>query len=235
MTFKRCLALLPFCIFSFSISAQNLVLNPSFEQYTSCPQGISEFDLAVDWYTPWINLVGDTCSTSDLYHTCAFFFGPPNNILGYQNPRTGGGMGGFIVYEDLFIFSCQGLGGSGWREYAEGTLSSPLIAGQDYCVSFYLNLPNQTMYSSSSLGVYFSNSLLQISCATTGASSALPVTPQLQWGGAAITDTVGWTRLQWNYTATGGERYLTIGNFFGDGGTNRQCANPNALANPFAY
>jgi len=217
---------------------QNLVVNPSFEDLVSCPLGPSELDKAAPWRDPFQNLVGDTCSTSDVYNACSPFgalgVGVPNNILGVQDARTGDGYAGIIVYEGFVLLGCEPFFGSGWREYVHGTLSQPMVAGQTYCVEFHASLADNVKFSSPDIGVHFSNTPLSVSCATIGGSSALPVTPQLQYTGPEVTDTEGWQRLQWNYTATGGERYITIGNFNDDGATTYNCANEAAF-NPYAY
>ena len=218
--------------------AQNLVVNPSFETVTSCPLGTSELDKAAPWRDPFLNLVGDTCSTSDLYNACspfgAFGVGVPNNILGSQPARTGDGYAGIIVYEGFALLGCQTLFGSGWREYLHGTLTQPMVAGQTYCVEFHVSLADNVKFSSPNIGVHFSTVPLNVSCATIGGSSVLPVTPQLEYTGPEVTDTEQWQRLQWNYTATGGEQYITIGNFQADATTTYNCANESAL-NPYAY
>lgn len=219
-------------------AAQNLVVNPSFETISSCPAGPGELDKATPWRDPYQNLVGDTCSTSDLYNSCntfgAFGVGVPNNILGNQTARTGSGYAGVIVYEGFALIGCQTLFGSGWREYLHGTLSQPLVAGQTYCVEFHVSLADNVKFASPNIGVYFSNTPVNISCASVSGSSALPFTPQLEHTGPEITNTSGWQRLQWNYTATGGEQHLVIGNFRPDASTSFTCVNEPAF-NPYAY
>lgn len=218
--------------------AQNLVLNPSFEAYSSCPLGPSQLANATSWRDPYQNLVGDTCSTSDLFNSCSPFgalsVGVPANILGNQAAHTGNGYAGIIVYEGFALVGCQSLFSSGWREYLEGTLSSPLVAGETYCVSFRISLADNVKFASNDIGVYFSNTLVNVSCATIGAASNLPFTPQLDYTGPDITIVNGWQKLQWNYTATGGEQYIIIGNFKNDANTSHSCANEAAF-NPYAY
>jgi hypothetical protein len=227
--------------FSLSGFPQNLVLNPSFENFSSCPFGPSEFDNATSWQSPFINLIGDTCSTSDLYNTCspfgAFGVGVPANILGNQAARTGSGYAGIIVTERFALLGCNSFFGSGWREYVEGTLSAPLQAGQQYCVTVYVSLADNGKYASDNFGVHFANSLVNVNCGTVGGSSALrPLgfVPQLTWSGGTITDANGWTPLQWTYTASGGESFIVFGNFEPDGSTNFTCVNGGAI-NPYAY
>jgi hypothetical protein len=149
-------------VFSFTFigKTQNLIINPSFETYSPCPVGPSELPNASNWRDPFMNIIGDTCSTSDLYNSCnalgAFGVGVPNNIMGSQPARTGNGYGGIIVYEGISLApgDCGSLGGSGWREYLEGELSSPLSAGQQYCVSFWVSLADTVKWGSNNFGAF---------------------------------------------------------------------------------
>ena len=225
---------------------QNLVVNPSFENRSGCPVGPSEMDKVNNWDNAYVNIPGspgDTCSTSDYYHSCNFLgsFGVdvPDNIMGSEAARTGNAYCGIITYEGfpLFIGSCTALTSSGWREYLVGELSLPLIAGNDYCVSFYVSLADKATWGTGDFHVYLTNSWSPISCASvSGNASHLGqfVTPQLRYDGSAITQKNGWTLMQWDYTATGGENRIIIGNFDSDGNTTRQCANSGATQ-PYAY
>jgi gliding motility-associated-like protein len=200
--------------------------------------GPSEFSNTVNWDNPWINLMGDTCSTPDLYNSCcplgAFGMGVPANLLGFQYAHTGNGYAGLISF-DAFAMGCSVLINTGWREYLEGHLSSPLVAGQQYCVSFYVSVPDNVAFATQNIGVYLSNSLVSVSCATLpGDASNLPLTPQLQYTGSFITDTVGWTLLEWSYTAAGGEQYITLGNYNDNTNTPYICNNAGAI-NPQGY
>jgi gliding motility-associated-like protein len=239
----RVLFALFFVLAAFDVFSQNLVVNPSFETYSACPVGPSELDKATPWRDPFINLVGDTCSTSDYYNACSPFgsmgVGVPANILGSQAARTGDAYAGIIIYEGISLLpgDCSSLGGSGWREYVMGEFTSPLIAGQTYCISFWVSLADNVKWGSNSFGVHLSNTPVLVDCATVGANSDLGsygITPQLTYSGPAIMNTTGWTQLQWNYTATGGENYIVIGNFNGNTTTNYECSNADAM-NPYAY
>lgn len=232
-----------FLLSNFYSYAQNLVLNPSFETFSPCPVGPSELINASNWRDPFVNIVGDTCSTSDLYNACsplgAMGVGVPNSIMGSQPARTGVGYAGIIIYEGISLMpgDCGSLGGSGWREYLEGELTSPMTAGQQYCVSFWVSLADAVKWGSSSFGVHLSNSPIAVHCGTVGSNSDLGsygVTPQLVYSGPPILNTTAWTKLEWTYTATGGESYITIGNFSGNSSTNFTCSDANAM-NPYAY
>lgn len=218
------------CCATISLHAQNLVLNPSFETTSSCPAGISQFNLATNWNST--NTGADSCSSPDLYAGCAIQLGganSPNGLLGYQASRTGTHHAGIILSEGFV--GCVRLNDN-YREYIEGQLSTPLVAGQKYLVRFYVSLPEGVMWGSNSIGVYFSNTLYQHNACPSNA--LINVTPQLNMCGPAIMDTINWVPIQWIYTATGGERYFTIGNFKNDNNTNYVSLNCSTF-NPYIY
>ena len=224
------LCLLLFVCCAPRLTAQNLVLNPSFENSSSCPQGISEFKLCTNWNTTTA-AGSDTCSTPDLYAACSSTIGGvnvPNALLGYHQARTGSHFAGIILGDGLP--GCVQTGDN-YREYIEGQLSSPLAAGTNYLVKFYASLADDAMWGSNSFSVYFSNSLYTHNACP---NSIISVVPQLNMCGPAIMDTVNWIPIQWIYTATGGEQYFTIGNFKTDVNTNHVTHNCGSF-NPYIY
>lgn len=181
-------------------NAQNLVLNPSFESYSNCPQGPGAINVVTNWSNP------DT-ATSDYYNSChtviaGFSVDVPSNSQGWQQARTGNGYAGLIAVEQSFGLSTN------YREYIQGQLSAPLQAGQQYCVSFFWSLSNKSVYTSQNLGVYFSNTQVFLQ-----QSTALPFTPQVSASGTYLNDTTNWVLFSGTFTATGGEQFLIIGNF----------------------
>jgi len=219
-----------------AIQAQNLVVNPSFEQTnTNCSQfGGEGFrqDLDGTWNNANSNVPGDSCSSPDLFAPCNEITIPgfptvsvtamPNNELGWQYARTGERYVGIITYSL----------GSNYREYIQGRTASPLQAGQQYCVSMFVSKGDKVPYATNNMGVYFSNTeYLRDACVD---GSLIPVTPHLNYTCSPITDTLNWVRLQWNYVATGGEQYFVIGNFFNNANTTIQNTGPSSL-NPYAY
>lgn len=223
--FTLLLCYLALCHF---VSAQNLVLNPSFENINVTCSGFAGagYTNIVNWDNPDPT---DTCSTPDWFSTCLNSFFPtsaPNSWLGNQSPRTGDAYAGIILYDATT---------NAYREYLEGTLASPLVAGQTYCVSFYVSLADTVPYAVSNIGVYLSNTFTQFPVSHCVSTVPLPVTPQLQWTGAALTDDSAWVRLQWQYVATGGEQYFVIGNFNNNANTTVTNTSGTGWVNPFAY
>jgi hypothetical protein len=189
------------CCFLFELSAQlNLVPNPSFEVYDTCPTSASQIRRAIPWFQPnnpsW-------SGSSDFYHTCSATWSPPSNMFGYQAPYTGNGYSGI----GLFCWPQD----SACHEYLEVELNDTLVPGNKYCVSFVVSLAESSGAGSSSIGVYFSPDTCQYSSSYW---SAIPVTPQLSLDtDNVIIDKINWVRIEWQYTAMGNERFMTIGNF----------------------
>lgn len=243
---KKRLLLSFFSLVSVILNAQNLVINPSFENTSSnCANFGGEgfgTDL-LDWDNANSNAPGDSCSSPDLFSACntlPFIGGPsptnmPNSVLGFQRSRTGTRHAGIITYAPGLAAGCTAVGGDNYREYIQGRLTTPLTAGQTYCVSMYVSLGDQVVWATNNIGVRFTNQqYLRDACAN-GNNSLINLTPQLNYTCSPITDTVNWVRIQWNYTATGGEQYFTIGNFYNNANTTVGCNNSSAGTNPYAY
>ena len=196
----------------------NLVPNPSFETYDTCPNILEKIKFAVPWFQPNYPQ-GQYSSSTDYFNSCTsnWTCSVPNNLAGYQYARTGQAYVGY----DLFEYPTD----NSPREYAEVQLDSTLIAGNKYCVSFYVSLSAGGGFctGTSAVGVYFSSDTCQYVSNTWG---ILPYTPQLiNPQSNIITDTVGWQLVKWIYVAQGGERFITIGNFW-DGSYNSLCSVP---------
>jgi len=196
----KTILIVSFFILSGSLDAQNLVPNPSFEDYTSCPTSVAQITLATPWVTP-------TTGSPDYFNACATssYCSVPTNFFGNQIPRTGDAYAQAVFYPSF---------GADFREYSQVKLISPLIAGQTYDVSFYTSLQDKAARASNNIGIYISTV-----APTSGGSINLPVTPQINET-SIITDYTNWTLISGTYTAVGGEEYITIGNFYNDASTN---------------
>ena len=136
---------------SASIFSQNLVSNPSFEIFTSCPTAESQIERADPWYSP-------NGGTADLFSTCATEASEvsvPDNLKGgSQEPRTGDSYSGIRVYANE-----SSIG----TEYLGGELPIALEEGKQYLISFYVVLSEESEFAISNLGMYLStNKLTQI-------------------------------------------------------------------------
>lgn len=191
---KKEIFTLLFCFGSLISNAQNLVSNPGFETYLTCP-AFGQFSniFIQDWNKP-------TVGSSDYYH-----YNCPGIVPVQQVPRSGSAYAGIIAYNY----------GTEYREYITGTLQTPLTAGSVYDVDFYVSLNDGFIQAVQELGAY-------ISVAAPGPFSNalhLNVIPQIENTNGTISDTSGWKHIYGQFVASGGEQFITIGNFHDDAGT----------------
>lgn len=192
--------------------AQNLVPNPSFEEYEVCPYAISfvEGDRPTYWRS-WYN-------TPDYFNACAgdlldldTLVDVPQNGWGYQSAHHGQAyVGAWALYPGDF------------REYVGVALSVPLEVGTAYQVSYWVSLAHA--------GSYF---LTPGACNKHGALFAMASNAWEPSDGPAfafrnyahvfaqeiIIDTVGWTEINGVFVADSAYQYLVIGNFFDNANT----------------
>ncbi|HYV90569.1 MAG TPA: PKD domain-containing protein [Chitinophagales bacterium] len=187
--------------------SQNLVQNPSFEQYTSCPAGNSGITLATPWDVP-----PGSITTPDYLNSCSTGgFGcnavsVPDNFLGSAYAANGNGYAAIItgLYDGCPV--C--------REYIQSSLTSPLVAGTTYLVQMYVRPGDFNKYVVNNEGIYIS--IAQIS--QPGNQAITGVTPQAE-SATIISDTSQWTLVSGTFVAAGGEQYITIGNFHDNANT----------------
>ena len=203
------------CASVFITEAQiNYVHNGSFEQYWRCPDNADEIKFTNYWQPiDTINhpVIGDTFGspycTPEYCNACC---GPGLSVpdgggVYYHYARTGNGMAQVQMYfDENDIEQYQ-------RDYLQGTLKTTLTAGMDYCVTFYVVQEQRSSYNINNIGAYIDDGTID-----TTVNCGLPQTthvPQV-YETVIIDDTLNWTRIQGIFTATGTEKYITIGNFF---------------------
>ncbi len=197
------------CLFFLSkADAQNLVLNPSFEDTIACPTTTAIPMQCEYWYTANIGSPDYFSEQPDIF--CGTSPVPLSNA-GYQYARTG------IAYVGLGTFvSSIFPNGINRREYIGGELSDTLKQGHEYCVSFYISVAEELKYVTDGIGLYLSiDSAVDYTINTN-----LPFVPQISNpSGNIIYDTLNWVQISGTYIANGGEKYFTIGNFKDDANT----------------
>jgi gliding motility-associated-like protein len=200
---KKLISGIIICFCSFYIHAQNLVPNPGFEDYTSCPTGMEQIAKAF----PWKNL---TLST-DYFNACNTantFASVPYNIGGYQYPRNGDGYGAFNV------FVLDGLPDYDQRDYMVTPLVTPLEKDSFYIIEFFINRSNNNIAACDCLDVWLLDSTDLVLPDPLFINSFIEGAPQLHSPkGYYLQDTLNWMRLSWTYQAKGEENLIIIGNF----------------------
>ena len=180
--------ILPACI-----EAQpNLVPNSSFENYSTCPLTSSQIDYAIGWFQP--NTYG---SSTDYYNSCTpwNYVSVPSNSLGFQYAKSGSAYAGFCLYW---------ASAANFREYLEVELTDTMIAGEQYCVSFYVSLADLMQYGINRIGAYISGNPVYYN---SPAYQPILVQPQVENTSGILSDTSNWTLISGVYVANGGEKY----------------------------
>ena len=197
-------------------AATNLVPNPSFENNTGIPTSLDLLILAQPW---------TMVNSCDYYHTlatAASSVSVPGNTFGNQLPRTGLAYGGFIARSPI-----------PYREYLQIQLSSPLVQGQTYQVSFYVSLAELSKVAVDKIGAFLSTT----PAGPVTSAGNLPYVPQIENPtGNYITDKAGWTLITGTYVSmSGGEEYLIIGNFYDNASTTTVTAVGGSLQTVYYY
>jgi OOP family OmpA-OmpF porin len=182
----------------------NLVPNSSFEDTIYCPDFTGQINRLQYWSSP-TNATPDiiTSNFCDVYLN-SNMIDSPLNLWGFQYPRTGNNYAGLGFYSN-------NPGGVD-REYIQVQLNSSLISGKRYCVKYYVSLADELdYYAIKNIDAYFSTDSIY-------EESSLPNLPILNFdpqitGTTFIADTISWKEVSGYFTATGGEKYMIIGNF----------------------
>lgn len=190
-----------FSYLSFSQTFTNLVNNPSFEDFHSCPAGISEIYKAKNWYRI------DYISSPDYLNTCstATESGVPNNFVGIQNPKSG------TAYASIYTYFSQLSAGV---ENIATSLTTSLQPSKAYCITFHVSLAEKSRVAISNLGVYLGSDSIKSFPPFPPPPNFFTVTPSFEnLNTNILNDTINWTRIQGTYFALGGEKSIGVGNF----------------------
>jgi len=182
---------------------QNLVPNGDFEQHSTCPTSISQLNHASHWTSP-------STGTPDYHNACGnsnqfCFCGVPENGWGYQVAHSGTGYASIGTTSNIN----SGNFTHNHREYLQTELTDTLTEGINYCIKFYVSACDSFNYVSNDIGVYFSKVEIHDSCVR---ACPLPFTPQFE-NTTTLNDRIEWTEVSGTFLATGGEKFIIIGNF----------------------
>ena len=175
--------------------AQNLVPNPSFEDTVYCPNTVMQVAACEHWRT--------LRETPEYFNSCSGLsqVGVPANSYGYQPARTGNGyMGGFS------FFNIQ----NGLREIFGCHLIDPLVIGQKYYVSFYVNMADNINFRTAinKIGVLFATDSTNYNYPNLLPNFAHVYTDSI------ISDTLNWTFVSGSFIADSAYNFVGIGCFF---------------------
>ncbi|MGC4056644.1 MAG: hypothetical protein QM743_00770 [Chitinophagaceae bacterium] len=212
--YRNALFSLLFTCACLSAQAQvNFVLNPSFEDTVFCPDEINQISNAKYWSCA-VDTVGKPYYAPELYHACAGTTWPvrcgvPDNLAGYQQPKSGKAYAGEHLYYDKTL-PVPTFVDTNWRDYFQGHLVKRLEAGKQYCISFWVALAEYSGYAHNNIGIYLDDG--SINKRSKAGIEITDVIPQF-YTTAIIKDTQNWVKAEGSFIATGNETHITLGNF----------------------
>lgn len=179
--------------FTFSVIGQNLVINPSFEEYSICPDFEGQYN---GYVNDWVSYF----SSPNYGNKCGYYPGHYEIV-----PYDGKG-----ITSAIYSFHVASR-----REYLHGNLSRPLVAGQLYFINYFVY---QFTYgvATDEYHAHLTNQIID----DNPADGVLRLTPHIQYDGDIILADSGWTSVHGCYQARGGEDRIILGNFFDDSATN---------------
>jgi len=203
-----------FFIITLNISAQNLVLNPSFEEHSSykCIVNLGGFNRSIiDWSIP-------NYGSTDFFDSCSQVMGI-KNYNGFQKPKSG------TTYAGMYFYTNKN-----YREYIQGELSKTLVKGKRYKMTFYLSLADKSSYALKDIQVliteeklkpcYHSNScekVIKPSKAIKKKFKTFSNTEEMYFS-----DKESWMEYSFEFTAEGYENHFSIGNFYRNAKTQKR-------------
>jgi len=175
---------------------KNLVKNPGFEGTSGKFKRNGNITMAKEWKSP-------TLASADLYSvTSKDPMTQTKNIYGKEDPQEGNNFVGLLMFS---------FGDKAPRTYISSELIGPLKEGVQYCVSYDISLADNSQYAITNIGAVLHKK--EMSSETkenlTGLKEEIVKHPKNK----IITQSFGWEKVCNVFTAKGGEKYITIGNF----------------------
>jgi len=181
---------------------ENIVPNPSFEDYAATPIG---------WYYRGAHFSNVMRYWSSATAASPDAFGPKVRVpehwadkgFGDQYARTGESMVGITVY------GCD-EGKPHCREYVQVQLLEPLVPQQMYYLEFWaVSLPRSLQ--TNNIGIHFTSGKVNIRV-----DEPIVVEPTFNCETIIATENHNWTKISGQFTAIEAADYILLGNFFPD-------------------
>jgi OOP family OmpA-OmpF porin len=180
--------------------AQNLVPNPSFEIFDTCPNELGQIEKAIGWYSAkpspdYFNF----CAPSNSLNNVSI----PYNFWGYQTPASGNAYAGFAAMYG---------GVSNSREFIGVKLLDSLHVGETYYASFKICRAFNSNFSNdcsvNKIGILFST------IKYTDVNNPMVCNCSQIYTDTIVKDTLNWTTIKGAFVADSTYSFINIGNFF---------------------
>ncbi len=204
--------------------SQNLVPNPSFEEYDMCPTEFGQTERASYWHSALESPdYFNACSPSSDVNNIAIDV--PINGMGFQEAATGSaylGLFSFFIVDD-------------YREYVQCELISPMQAGTTYYFSMKCSRAEGYGFpydhfnlASNNLGVLFSTQEYLASSNPLIANNYAHINFE-----QVVLDTNNWITFNGQFVADQSYAYMSLGNFFDSTMTDIVGTDASAIEYPY--
>ncbi len=189
-------AIFPLGFMNLSVNAQgeNIVDNGGFETVEGKLKALGGIDNAIGWSSP-------TGARADIYSPSKILdINVPANFYGKEDAKEGTNYAGIVGFS---------YGDAMARTYIMAKLNTPLKKGMKYCVKFNISLAERSKYSSNKIGVKFSEKQF----GTDSKTAIIEKTDVLDDKDKIFSAMYNWEQVCGEFVATGGEKFISIGNF----------------------
>jgi len=187
----------------FAFSQGNLVPNFSFEIYDTCPDAQDQIERATGWQK-----ASAANTTPDYYNSCASsgFWSVPNGGNVYQHEfRNCSAYAGIVTLDNSV---------SPYREHIIISLTSTLIVGQKYYISF-ITVMGEVLIGNNYFGFPSNNIGLKLSTILYSKNNPVPIDNFSHLRAInIINDSINWTRVSGSFIADSAYNYIIVGNFY---------------------
>lgn len=181
---------------SFAQDGFNMVDNGSFESLTGKgPKKLGSVETATNWMSA-------TGAKADLFvkgNKIPEIDGA-NNIYGGETAQEGDNFAGIMVFSQ---------GNKLPRTYLTQTMTSTMKKGETYCVKFYVSLGDNSKFATNNIAAHFGKKDMTVS----DKKSLIDKPHVLDINNKVFSGKFSWEKVCGTYTAQGGEKFITIGNF----------------------
>ena len=193
-----------FCLmFNNSTQAQNLILNPGFENFKDCPTNMANFDALLE------DVSLPTASSGDYFNQCApNDFNVPSNFKGIQKASEGAG------YIGLYFYALND-----YREYVQLNTTKTLREKHPYKISLQVSLAEHSSLALKNMSIVLTNAKVRLPNSSALTSSRMDLQEDLEFyevplkADKTLSDMEGWVTLTAEFDAKGFENHMIVGNF----------------------
>lgn len=196
---KLCL----FLLLSYSLTAQNLITDGSFETNSECPTKLS----GVERYMS--HVTSPTSSSGDYFHSCGKAdFSTLKNIRGTQEPAEGN------AYIGLYVYALNN-----YREYVQLPTTQTLKEGYPYKLEFKVSLAETSALAIKNMTAVLGGGKLNKQNSSALSFEKMDLTADYDFhplsleSNKSMADMENWITLTGEFVAKGYENHIIIGNF----------------------